>query len=105
MRFENHSLTVTSQNRRVRDARVSKRFRSLAVTAQTVTAVLLLASQTLLAQDTAERHEFAISNFRSESGVTLAQARVVYGTYGHLNAAKDNAVLLPSHSFRSIRSA
>jgi homoserine O-acetyltransferase len=59
--------------------------------------LLLLASQTAVAQDTAERHEFVISNFRTESGVTLHQARVVYGTYGHLNAAKDNAVLLPSH--------
>ena len=47
--------------------------------------------------DTAERHEFVISNFHTESGVTLPAAHVVYGTYGHLNAAKDNAVLLPSH--------
>jgi homoserine O-acetyltransferase len=44
-----------------------------------------------------ERHEFLIANFRTESGVTLPQARIVYGTYGQLNAAKDNAVLLPSH--------
>jgi homoserine O-acetyltransferase len=65
--------------------------------ALTVTAFMLLASQILLAQDTAERHEFVISNFRTESGVTLPQAHIVYGTYGHLNAAKDNAVLLPSH--------
>src|ERR1700739_1662339 len=51
-------------------------------------------------KDTAEKpqiHEFIISNFKTESGVTLPQARVVYGTYGHLNAAKDNVVLLPSH--------
>src|SRR5580704_3727191 len=64
---------------------------------------LLLLSQTLNAEDTAkkpdtgERHEFVISNFHTESGATLPQARIVYGTYGHLNAAKDNAVLLPSH--------
>lgn len=45
----------------------------------------------------ADRHEFVIANFRTESGVTLPQARVVYGTYGHLNAAKDNVILLPSH--------
>jgi homoserine O-acetyltransferase len=43
------------------------------------------------------RREFVISNFKTESGITLPQARVVYGTYGHLNAAKDNVVLLPSH--------
>jgi homoserine O-acetyltransferase len=40
---------------------------------------------------------FAIENFRLESGVTLPKAVVVYGTYGTLNAARDNAVLLPSH--------
>ena len=44
-----------------------------------------------------EIHEFVIANFRTENGVTLPQARVVYGTYGHLNAARDNVVLLPSH--------
>src|SRR5258706_6074380 len=45
----------------------------------------------------AEHREFVIDNFHSESGVTLPKARIVYGTYGHLNAARDNAVLLPSH--------
>jgi homoserine O-acetyltransferase/O-succinyltransferase len=43
------------------------------------------------------RHEFVIRNFKTESGVTLPEARVVYGTYGHLNAAHDNVILLPSH--------
>src|SRR5271169_6120020 len=71
--------------------------------------LLLLISQTvfthrLLAQkaaestaDKGERHEFVITNFKTESGVTLPEARLVYGTYGKLNAAKDNVVLLPSH--------
>lgn len=45
----------------------------------------------------AQSHEFLIANFKTESGVVLPQAKVVYGTYGTLNAAKDNAVLLPSH--------
>jgi len=65
---------------------------------------ILLVSISLIAQDAAsnksepsERHEFLIANFKTESGVTLPQARVVYGTYGHLNAARDNVVLLPSH--------
>jgi homoserine O-acetyltransferase len=63
----------------------------------------LLVVQGLLAQDgtnkpdTGQAHEFIISNFKTESGVTLPQVRIVYGTYGHLNAAKDNVVLLPSH--------
>jgi homoserine O-acetyltransferase len=65
----------------------------------------LLPTHELRAQDpttnpkapASERHEFVIANFKTESGVTLPQARIVYRTYGHLNAAKDNAVLLPSH--------
>jgi len=64
----------------------------------------LLISQTAFAQqpgekkpEQGERHEFVIANFKTESGVTLPQARVVYGTYGHLDDAKDNVVLLPSH--------
>jgi homoserine O-acetyltransferase len=40
---------------------------------------------------------YTIENFRLEGGATLPKAIVVYGTYGTLNAAKDNAVLLPSH--------
>ena len=47
--------------------------------------------------DRAEHHEFVIDDFRTESGVVLPKARVVYGTYGRLNTARDNAVLLPSH--------
>ena len=42
-------------------------------------------------------HAFVLHNFHTESGVTLPEAKIVYGTYGHLNAAGDNAVLLPSH--------
>src|ERR1041384_6881395 len=45
----------------------------------------------------AEHHEFVIDNFKTESGATLPKARVVYGTYGRLNAARDNVILLPSH--------
>jgi homoserine O-acetyltransferase len=74
-------------------------------------ALLILISHTLVVQiavvarsqgppaksEGPEQHEFVISNFHTESGATLPQARVVYGIYGHLNAAKDNVVLLPSH--------
>ena len=44
-----------------------------------------------------ERHVFVIKNFQTEGGVALPEARIVYGTYGHLNVARDNAILLPSH--------
>ncbi|WP_324671205.1 alpha/beta fold hydrolase [Hymenobacter sp. GOD-10R] len=62
-----------------------------------------LANPSLHAQDTPKRpdrakhHTFALENFKTESGVTLPKASVVYGTYGHLNAKRDNAILLPSH--------
>jgi homoserine O-acetyltransferase/O-succinyltransferase len=49
------------------------------------------------AAEKGERHEFVLANFKTESGAMLPRAVVVYGTYGHLNAAKDNVVLLPSH--------
>jgi homoserine O-acetyltransferase len=51
----------------------------------------------------AVRHEFVLHNFKTESGTVLPEAHVVYATYGHLNAAKDNAVLLPSHYMAKFR--
>jgi homoserine O-acetyltransferase/O-succinyltransferase len=48
-------------------------------------------------------HTFVIRNFHTESGVTLPEAKIVYGTYGHLNPAGDNAILLPSHYMADMR--
>jgi len=42
-------------------------------------------------------HEFVIADFRTEGGTVLPRAHITYGTYGQLNSAGDNAVLLPSH--------
>ena len=63
------------------------------------TLTLILLCRIVLAQShvAAERHEFVIANFRTEGGVVLPLARIVYGTYGHLNADRSNTVLLPSH--------
>jgi homoserine O-acetyltransferase/O-succinyltransferase len=47
--------------------------------------------------DRAEHRAFTIENFKTESGVVLPKATVVYGTYGRLNADRSNVVLLPSH--------
>jgi homoserine O-acetyltransferase len=49
------------------------------------------------------RHEFILHNFKTESGAVLPEAHVVYGTYGTLNAARDNVVLLPSHYMAKYR--
>ena len=67
-----------------------------------VPAVLLLSSSAALAQSPAPepqptQHEYILRNFQTESGAVLPEARIVYGTYGQLNAAGDNAILLPSH--------
>ena len=42
-------------------------------------------------------HSFTIHNFATESKTVLPEAVVKYGTYGTLDAARDNAILLPSH--------
>ena len=43
------------------------------------------------------QHVFTIGGFATERGAVLPEARIVYGTYGQLDPAGDNAVLLPSH--------
>ena len=60
---------------------------------------LLLITTSAFAQrvDRSQHHEFIIKNFKTEGGVVLPEAHIIYGTYGHLNAAHDNAILLPSH--------
>ena len=62
-----------------------------------ISPILIAQNAATSAAENAERHEFTIANFRTESGATLPQAHIVYATYGHLNAARDNVVLLPSH--------
>src|SRR4029079_8789209 len=44
----------------------------------------------------AVHHEFNLGTF-SIGGTDVPNVKVVYGTYGHLNPKKDNAILLPSH--------
>ena len=67
--------------------------------------ILLLLCRAVMAQApvTPERHEFVIADFHTESGATLPKARIVYGTYGRLNADHSNAVLLPSHYMANLR--
>jgi homoserine O-acetyltransferase len=42
-------------------------------------------------------NEFLIKNFQTETGAVIPEARVKFVTYGKLNDARNNAVLLPSH--------
>src|SRR5260370_40838579 len=48
------------------------------------------------AQDAPSVQSYALGSFTFESGATIPNAHVTYATWGRLNAAKDNAVLLPS---------
>jgi len=61
-----------------------------------------VAAQTATAQAPSQapalqKHDFVIRNFHTESGATLPEAHIIYTTLGTLNAAGDNAILLPSH--------
>lgn len=69
-----------------------------------ITATLALASagavlsaQTSTPPADPNRQFLPLANFKLESGVVLPAARVGYATFGTLNAAKDNAVLVPSY--------
>ena len=48
-------------------------------------------------------HTFTIKNFKTESGAVLPVANIRYGTYGTLNAAHSNTILLPSHYMATLR--
>jgi homoserine O-acetyltransferase/O-succinyltransferase len=76
---------------------------ALAAALVTITAAVLCSAvlpTTGRAQDTtdhAAHHVYELGTFALESGSALPNARLVYATYGHLNARRDNAILLPSH--------
>ncbi len=57
--------------------------------------MITLALLALLARSPVD--SFVVDSFRFESGVTVPNIKIVYATYGHLDAARDNAVLAPSH--------
>jgi len=46
--------------------------------------------------DHAAHHRFLLPSFTFEDGTTLPNTVVSYGTYGRLNARRDNVILLPS---------
>lgn len=58
--------------------------------------VTLLAAQQPQPIDPAVHGTYTLPRFTFENGVTVPRVKVAYGTYGHLNAARNNAILLPS---------
>ena len=69
------------------------------VMATALAAASTVATRPAWADDEANgrRRSFTIPDFRLENGAVLPRATVMYATWGKLNAAGDNAVLLPSH--------
>lgn len=57
----------------------------------------VLSAQTPAPPADPNRRLLPLANFRLESGAVLAAAQVACATFGTLNTAKDNAVLLPSY--------
>src|SRR5580700_5466641 len=94
---------LNRRKRNLPDMRMrSLRFGLLLALSFSATAVFAQTAPTTTLE-TPERHEFVIHNFHTESGAVLPEAHIVYGTYGHLNAAHDNAMLLPSHYMATLR--
>jgi len=62
-----------------------------------VSSTRLVPAQPSQAPHSAEHRTFVMDKFTFESGATVPNVKVVYGTYGHLSPAHDNVVLLPSH--------
>ena len=60
-------------------------------------ALALLLTAPLAHAADGDRQAFVIDQFRLESGAVLPKATVMYATFGALNAARDNVILLPSH--------
>jgi homoserine O-acetyltransferase len=61
----------------------------------TIAAFVWVVAASAAAQDGTVQ-SFALGRFTFESGATIDNAHVTYVTWGKLNAAKDNAILLPS---------
>ncbi len=66
------------------------------VRATCLSLMLLIPVQAAQAAD-GDRQAFTIEQFKLESGAVLPGAVIMYATYGKLNAAHDNVILLPSH--------
>lgn len=61
----------------------------------TLCAALLLASPAFSYEPFVEKQEFTLNDFVTQGGETIPEMRLGYETYGTLNEAKDNAILIP----------
>ncbi|WCR12335.1 homoserine O-acetyltransferase [Paracoccus stylophorae] len=57
----------------------------------------LLAGPAAAYEPLVEKQEFTLTDFTTRSGETIPQMRLGYETYGTLNEARDNAILIPHY--------
>ena len=62
-----------------------------------IVAATAIAGRAAAAEIEPVQHGYDIAGFHTEGGAVLPSAHVAFGTYGTLDAARDNAILLPSH--------
>ncbi len=60
-------------------------------------AALLLGSPALAEDLLVEKQEFTLTDFTTRHGKTVPEMRLGYETYGTLNEARDNAILIPHY--------
>ncbi|MBY3137055.1 E22 family MetX-like putative esterase [Rhizobium laguerreae] len=59
--------------------------------------VAMMAGPALAYEPLVEKREFTLKNFVTRGGRTVPEMRLGYETYGTLNGAKDNAILIPHY--------
>lgn len=60
-----------------------------------ILAATLLATPAFAYEPLVEKQEFTLTDFKTRGGETIPDMRLGYETYGKLNEAKDNAILIP----------
>lgn len=60
-----------------------------------VTVLLLTATPAFSLDGLVEKQEFTLTDFQTRGGAVIPEMRLGYETYGTLNEAKDNAILIP----------
>lgn len=62
-----------------------------------IAVALLLAAPAAAYEPLVEKQEFTLTDFVTDGGATIPEMRLGYETYGTLNEARDNAILIPHY--------
>jgi homoserine O-acetyltransferase len=89
-------LTDAGRDRRVTERKLGRGTSPLGLSLLLALVPSALAAVQAAPADHAAHHRFVLPSFTFEDGTTLPNTVVSYGTYGRLNARRDNVILLPS---------